>query len=194
MEKVAFFLDYANINRAASSQGVEIDYNHLLNYIGEGRFLIDAYCYVPLDPRNEHQLDRKINDLWSNGYLVSKKIGVIAGDTYKCNFDVEMAMDVMKIAHNVKPEIIVIGSGDVDLVPLVIELRKMGIRVEIACFKDAMSRKLSLHCSDFVSLNVYCEGVFNPEQELPGVTHVQEDEEPADLNDNQETVDEEREV
>ena len=194
MEKVAFFLDYANINRAASSQGVEIDFQHLLNYIGEGRFLIDAYCYFPLDPRNEHQLDRKINDLWSNGYLVSKKIGVIAGDTYKCNFDVEMAMDVMKIAHNVKPDIIVLGSGDVDLVPLVIELRKMGIRIEVACFEDAMSGKMLIQCSDFINLNIYCEEVLNSEEELGGESVDEEVKGPAEIGDNQETTDEDREV
>ena len=157
MEKVAFFLDYANINRSASTNGLGIDYKSLLDYISEGRFLIDAYCYVPIDPRNEHRLDNIINELWDSGYLVTKKIGTIAGDSYKCNFDVEMTMDMIRVAHNVKPDIIVIASGDSDFLPVVFELRKMGIRAEVACFQEAMSRKLWLQSSGFIDLSILDE-------------------------------------
>ena len=55
-------------------------------------------------------------------------------------------------------------------------------------------RKLSLHCSDFVSLDVYCKEVFNSGVEIPGETRDQGDKMSAELNDNQETVDEDREV
>ena len=47
MEKVVVFLDYANINRAAVSKGIVLDFGDLADYMGEGRFLIDSYCYVP---------------------------------------------------------------------------------------------------------------------------------------------------
>ena len=144
MEKLIVFLDFANINRASTSAGTLIDYRLLLDYISEGRYLIDAYCYVPIDPRNKYKMDNKINQLWDSGYLVTKKIGNINGDSYKCNFDVEMTLDMIKIAHEIKPDIIVLASGDVDLLPVVIELRKMGIRVEVACFEKAMSQKLRL--------------------------------------------------
>ena len=43
MEKVILFMDYANINRAGSSKGMPLDYRNLLDYMGEGRFLIDSY-------------------------------------------------------------------------------------------------------------------------------------------------------
>ena len=153
MEKILFFLDYANINRAASENGIDLNYRDLLNYMSEGRFLIDAFCYVPIDPRNEHRLDKKINELWANGYFVNHKVGTIAGDTYKCNFDVEITIDILRIANTIKPDIVVIATGDVDLLPVVHELRNMGIRVEIACFPSAGSRKLLLQCSDFVDLS-----------------------------------------
>ena len=73
MEKISFFLDYANINRAACSKGIDLNYNDLLSYISEGRFLIDAYCYVPVDPRNEHEIDNEIRALWRDGYFVNNK-------------------------------------------------------------------------------------------------------------------------
>ena len=157
MEKVIFFLDYANINISALTNGLRIDYKNLLKYISEGRFLIDAYCYMPIDPRNEHRRDNIMNHLWQSGYLVTKKIGTIAGDSYKCNFDVEMTLDMIKVAHNAKPDIIVLGSGDSDLIPVVLELRKMGIRVEVACFQEAMSQKLWHQSSGFIDLSLIDE-------------------------------------
>jgi uncharacterized LabA/DUF88 family protein len=157
MEKVIFFLDFANINRVASDRGIDIDYEDLLNYISDGRFLIDAHCYVPIDPRNEHRLDRQLEQLWRSRYIVTTKVGSVAGDTYKCNFDVEMTMDILRIAYQAKPDIIVLGSGDSDFVPLVEELRKSGIRVEVASFENAAARDMILKGSGFISLDYYLQ-------------------------------------
>jgi uncharacterized LabA/DUF88 family protein len=161
MEKVIFFLDFANVNRVASDKGIDLDYEDLLNYISEGRFLIDAHCYVPIDPRNEHRLDRKLEQLWRSRYIVNTKVGSIAGDSYKCNFDVEMTMDILRVAHLVKPDIIVIGTGDSDFVPLVQELRKMGIRVEVASFEATAAKDMTLKCSGFISLDNYLQEWLN---------------------------------
>ncbi len=157
MEKVIFFLDFANINRIASDRGIDLDYEDLLNYISEGRFLLDAHCYVPIDPRNEHKLDRKLEQLWRSRYIVTTKVGSVAGDSYKCNFDVEMTMDILRIAYQAKPDIIVLGSGDSDFVPLVEELRKNGIRVEVASFENAAARNMILKSSGFISLDYYLQ-------------------------------------
>jgi uncharacterized LabA/DUF88 family protein len=166
MEKVIFFLDFANINRVASDKGIDIDYEDLLNYISEGRFLIDAHCYVPIDPRNEHRLDRKLEQLWRSRYIVTTKVGSVAGDTYKCNFDVEITMDILRIAYQAKPDIIVLGSGDSDFVPLVEELRKSGIRVEVASFENAATRNMILKSSGFISLDYYLQERSNNSHEV----------------------------
>ena len=167
MEKVIFFLDFANINRVASDKGIDLDYEDLLNYISEGRFMLDAHCYVPIDPRNEHKLDRKLEQLWRSRYIVTTKVGSVAGDSYKCNFDVEMTMDLLRIAYQAKPDIIVLGSGDSDFVPLVEELRKSGIRVEVASFENAAARNMILRGSGFISLDYYLqERAENPPEGL----------------------------
>jgi uncharacterized LabA/DUF88 family protein len=157
-EKVVFFLDYANVNRAAREKRYRLDYQHLLHYVGEGRFLIDAHCYVPINPRNEHRLDGVIEDLWRSGYIVTTKLGTIAGGTYKCNFDVEIAMDVLRVVYQVKPDIIVLASGDADFVSLIQEVRKSGIRVEVAAFVETAGADVLLKCSGFIDLAVYYEG------------------------------------
>src|SRR6266567_2345811 len=157
-EKVVFFLDYANINRAAREKRYRLDYCDLLQYVGEERFLIDAHCYVPINPRNEHRLDREIEELWRSGYIVTTKVGTIAGGTYKCNFDVEITMDMLKVVYQVKPDIIVLASGDSDFVSLIQEVRKSGVRVEVAAFVETAGTDILRKCSGFIDLAVYYEG------------------------------------
>lgn len=154
-EKVVFFLDFANINRAAREKRCRLDYQDLLQYVGEGRFLLDARCYVPINPRNEHRLDAAIEDLWSSGYMVTTKLGTIAGGTYKCNFDVEIAIDVLKVVYQVKPDIIVLATGDADFIPLIMEVRRSGIRVEVAAFEETAGTEILLKCSGFIDLAEY---------------------------------------
>jgi uncharacterized LabA/DUF88 family protein len=157
-EKVVFFLDYANINRAAREKRYRLDYHDLLRYVGEERFLVDAYCYVPINPRNEHRLDGVIEELWGSGYIVTTKMGTIAGGTYKCNFDVEITMDVLKAVYQVKPDIVVLATGDSDFVPLILEVRKSGVRVEVAAFEETAGADIMSKCSGFIDLAVYYEG------------------------------------
>ena len=154
-EKVVFFLDFANINRAAREKRYRLDYHHLLHYVGEERFLIDAHCYVPINPRNEHRLDGVIEELWRSGYIVNTKVGTIAGGTYKCNFDVEITMDILRVVYQVKPDIIVLASGDSDFVSLIQEVRKSGVRVEVAAFVETAGTDILSKCSGFIDLAVY---------------------------------------
>jgi uncharacterized LabA/DUF88 family protein len=156
-EKVVLFLDYANINRAAREKRYRLDYRDLLQYMGEERFLLDAHCYVPINPRNEHRLDGVIEDLWRSGYIVTTKVGTIAGGTYKCNFDVEITMDILKAVYQVKPDIIVLASGDSDFVSLIQEVRKSGVRVEVAAFAETAGTDVVNKCSGFIDLAVYYE-------------------------------------
>src|SRR6266699_2392163 len=180
-EKVVFFLDYANINRAAKEKRYRLDYCDLLQYMGEERFLIDAHCYVPINPRNEHRLDREIEELWRSGYIVTTKVGTIAGGTYKCNFDVEIAMDVLKVVYQVKPDIIVLASGDADFVSLIQEVRKSGVRVEVAAFVETAGADILRKCSGFIDLAVYYEGYLAAQNEEPGEEGRAEQEQDQDV-------------
>ena len=157
MQKVAVFLDYANIEAASRNTGIEVDYGGLLDYLAdesEGRVLQAAYAYVPVDPRLEHAKDRKIEDLWEDGYIVRSKVGTVAGNTYKCDFDIEMTLDIVRTSFDLKPDVVVIASGDSDFVPVVLDLRRKGIRVEVASFDYAMSEILSRRCSGYISLDM----------------------------------------
>src|SRR5205807_8965815 len=152
----------------AREKRYRMDYYNLLQYVGEGRFLVDAHCYVPINPRNEHRLDREIEELWHSGYIVTTKVGTIAGGTYKCNFDVEITMDMLKVVYQVKPDIIVLASGDADFVSLIQEVRKSGVRVEVAAFVETAGTDILRKCSGFIDLAVYYEGYLAAQIEEQG--------------------------
>lgn len=166
--KVAVFLDYANINASSRQRNCNVDYGALLDYLAtedEGRTLQVAYAYVPINPRQEHAMDATINELWQKGYIVKSKVGTIAGDTYKCDFDVEMTLDISRIAYVNAPDVVVLVSGDSDFIPIVLDLRERGIRVEVAAFEFAMSRQLSLKSSGFINLDALEESDFAEESQ-----------------------------
>ncbi len=153
--RALFFIDYANINRTANDNNMQLDYGHLRNYIGLNKELLDSYCYVPIDPRCEHKFDMDMEELQKAGYFLISKIGTFTKGSYKCNMDVEMAIDIIKMAHVVKPNIIILASGDGDFVPVICEIRKMGIRAEVAGFNSTMSRQLPLKASSIIDLDRY---------------------------------------
>lgn len=160
MNRAAVVVDFANIDRGAADQGITLNYRDLLEYLAneaDGRSLIEAFCYVPIDPRNPHARDRKIEELATDGYLVRTKKGTIADDSYKCNFDVEMTMELMRIAQDLRPDIIILCSGDGDFVPVIEYLRSKGIRVEVASFVNTTSREVILKCSSFIDLGIYSQ-------------------------------------
>ena len=156
--KVAVFLDYANVNAAAYDLNYEVDYGALLDYLAdekEQRTLKVAYAYVPIDPRQEHATDFEIEDLWQKGYIVKTKVGGIAGESYKCDFDIEIAMDISRVVYEISPDVVVLVSGDKDFIPVVLEMRGKGVRVEVAAFESAMARELALKSSGFISLDYW---------------------------------------
>lgn len=157
MERILFLLDYANVQRSVSDRGLALDYEDLLRYVSDGRKLIEAHAYVPVDPRALHAMDRQIEDLWVAGYVVHTKTGELAGDTYKCDFDVEMAMDTMRFAIETRPDIIVMGSGDKDFVPLILAMRNRGVRVETLGFLRNTARSVMLQSSGFIDLETYVQ-------------------------------------
>jgi len=159
MKRTAIFVDHENLRIAAQNRGVGIDWYSFKEYLAseqEGRYPLEALCYVAVDPRNEHAKDGEIDRLWEDGWLVRKKTGAPAGiGKYKCNVDVEMAMDMVAFAYDVRPDIVVLVSGDQDFAPVAIKLRERGIRVEVAAFPENISKVLLDAASGYINLETW---------------------------------------
>jgi uncharacterized LabA/DUF88 family protein len=139
-KNVAMFVDVANMYYAARGQEVDVDYVALLKHATKGRDLIRAYAYTGLDPENENQ--RKFIDfLAKNGYKpVVKDIRKFGDGRMKANLDIELVVDLFRLADRM--DVAVIVSGDGDFAPAIKALQDKGIRAEVISFKPNTSSDL----------------------------------------------------
>jgi uncharacterized LabA/DUF88 family protein len=139
-KNVAVFVDVANIFYAAKAAGVDIDYVTLLRSATAGRDFVRAYAYTGLDPENENQ--RQFHSfLARSGYrVVSKDIRKYGDGRIKANLDIELVVDMMRMAEHL--DIAVVVSGDGDFAPAIRAVQQMGVRVEVISFRGNTSSDL----------------------------------------------------
>jgi uncharacterized LabA/DUF88 family protein len=159
MKRTVIFVDHENLGICARDKGIDIDYCDFKDYLAseeEGRSLVEAFCYMAVDPRREHGKDAEIRRVKQDGWLVKAKVGTSLPDGYfKCNLGVELTMDMVAFSYEVKPDIVILVTGDQDFAAVVLKLRERGIRVEVAAFSENISNVLLDAASGFIDLNHY---------------------------------------
>jgi uncharacterized LabA/DUF88 family protein len=134
-ERLAMFIDGANLYAAARSLGFDIDYRRLLEVFAQRGRLIRAFYYTALVEDQEYSPIRPLVDwLDYNGYCMVTKPTKEYTDAFgrrkiKGNMDIELAIDVLEMAEKV--DHIVIFSGDGDFRRLVEACQKKGVRVSV---------------------------------------------------------------
>jgi uncharacterized LabA/DUF88 family protein len=135
-EKIAVFIDGANLYATSRSLGFDIDYRRLLKDFSEKAYLIRAVYYTALAEDQEYSSIRPLIDwLDYNGYKVVTKPLKEFTDSQgrrkvKGNMDIELAVDAMEIADHI--DHFVLFSGDGDFRYLVEALQRKGKRVTVA--------------------------------------------------------------
>ena len=149
-KNVAVFIDVANLYYAARGQDVDVDYVALLKHATKGRDLIRAYAYSGLDPENENQ--RKFLDFLSkNGYkVVHKDIRKFGDGRVKANLDIELVVDLFRLAPRM--DIAVIISGDGDFASAIRALQDIGVRCEVISFRPNTSSDLIAVADEFTDI------------------------------------------
>ncbi|MFN8619721.1 MAG: NYN domain-containing protein [Chloroflexota bacterium] len=149
-KNVAVFVDVANIFYAAKAAGVDIDYVTLLKSATAGRDFVRAYAYTGLDPENDNQ--RNFHDfLKRSGYkVVSKDIRKYGDGRIKANLDIELVVDLMRLAQHI--DIAVVVSGDGDFAPAIKAVQQLGVRVEVISFSGNTSSDLKDVADDFYEI------------------------------------------
>jgi len=134
-EKIALFIDGANLYATAKSLGFDIDYKRLLKEFQSRGRLVRAFYYTALVEDQEYSSIRPLIDwLDYNGYAVVTKaakefVDSLGRRKVKGNMDIELAVDAMEMAHNV--DHIVLFSGDGDFRSLVEAIQRRGVRVSV---------------------------------------------------------------
>lgn len=134
-DRVAVFIDGANLYQAARALGFDIDYKRLLGALSADCRFVRAYYYTALLDEQEYSPIRPLVDwLDYNGYtMVTKPLKEFTQPTgrrkLKGNMDVEISVDVMEMSRRV--DHIVLISGDGDFRRLVEAMQRRGVRVTV---------------------------------------------------------------
>ena len=133
--RIALFIDGANLYSTAKMLGFDIDYNRLLKEFQGRGTLVRAFYYTAIIEDQEFSLIRPLLDwLDYNGYSVVTKpskefIDASGNRKIKGNMGVELAIDAMELAKHVDQ--IMLFSGDGDFRSLVEAVQRRGVRVTV---------------------------------------------------------------
>jgi uncharacterized LabA/DUF88 family protein len=134
-ERLALFIDGANLFAAGKALGFDIDYKLLRQEFMRRGKLVRAFYYTALVESEDYSPIRPLVDwLQYNGYTMVTKPAKEYTDSagrrkVKGNMDIELAVNAMELAPRLDHA--VLFSGDGDFKPLVEALQRAGVRVSV---------------------------------------------------------------
>jgi uncharacterized LabA/DUF88 family protein len=134
-ERIALFIDGANLYATSKALGFDVDYKRLLALFRQKAHLVRALYYTALSEDQEYSSIRPLIDwLDYNGFTMvtkpTKEFTDASGRRkVKGNMDIELAVDAMRLADSL--DHIVLFSGDGDFRGLVAALQQKGRRVSV---------------------------------------------------------------
>lgn len=134
-DRIALFVDGANLYSAAKALGFDIDYRKLLDEFKKRGVLIRAYYYTAIAENDDYSPIRPLVDwLDYNGFaLVTKParefIDAQGRKRWRGDMDIEIAVDMLQMAETA--DHLVLFSGDGDFRALVEAVQRKGRRVTV---------------------------------------------------------------
>lgn len=167
--RVLVFVDESNVVSSARAAGRNLDWLALRDFLvraEDGRRLVEMVVYAGLPPAMpDWQSEREKKEkflfwLRSHGFLVVTKEGSpTEGRHYKANVDVLMAIDAMELAGEARPDVVVLVTGDADFCHLALQLRRRGIRVEVASAAPNLGGLLRTAANEVMDLTPFLDGL-----------------------------------
>ncbi len=147
--RVGLFVDVQNMFYAAREKNARLDFEALLELVGNSRQVVRAVAYLV----ETKEIDQSgfIHLLQMKAFEVKRKPLRIRSDrTAKGNWDLEMALDALSTADTL--DVVVLATGDGDFVPLVRELKLQGKRVEVVGFTPSTAPDLREAADKFIAV------------------------------------------
>ena len=172
-ERLALFIDGANLYAAARALGFDIDYKLLRSeFVRRGK-LVRAFYYTAMLETDEYSPIRPLVDwLNYNGFAMVTKPAKEFTDSMgrrkiKGNMDIELAVDAMEMAPHI--DHMVLFSGDGDFRRLVEAVQRMGVRVTVVSSTRAqppmIADELRRQADNFIELDALREIIGRPPRE-----------------------------
>lgn len=150
-QRVGVFVDIQNMYYSAKQfYNSKVDFSQILRTAVAGRKLIRAIAYViKADIKEEKNFFDALSKI---GYDVrSKDLQVFFGGAKKGDWDVGIAMDIMRMAS--KLDVVVLVSGDGDFKDLIEHVKSFGCRAEVVAFGKTSSSRLREVADMFTDLD-----------------------------------------
>src|ERR671917_1529784 len=134
-QRIALFIDGANLYATTKTLGFDIDYKKLLKEFQSRGYLVRAFYYTAVVEDQEYSSIRPLIDwLDYNGYrVVTKPTKEFVDSTgrrkVKGNMDIELAIDALELSAHI--DHMVLFSGDGDFRSLVDAMQRRGVRVSV---------------------------------------------------------------
>jgi uncharacterized LabA/DUF88 family protein len=160
-QRVGVFIDTQNLYHSARNlYKARVNFGAVLRDAVAGRKLVRAVAYViTTEAGDEKNFFEALTKLGIE--TKTKDLQIFAGGSKKADWDVGLAVDVMKMAS--KLDAVIIVSGDGDFIPLVEYVQSyLGAQVEVVSFGQSTSGKLREAADDFLDLSE------NPKKYLMG--------------------------
>ncbi len=150
-QRVGIFVDVQNLYYSARNiYNARVNFNEVLNEALGNRKLIRAIAYVVKADMPEEQ--NFFDALEKAGFEVkAKDLQTFAGGSQKGDWDVGIAMDIIKQMN--KLDVVVLASGDGDFAPLLEYLQMTGQLTETVAFGKSTSSKIKELTDNFIDLD-----------------------------------------
>jgi uncharacterized LabA/DUF88 family protein len=160
--RLLVLVDESNVGSSVRNVGRGLDWLKLRDFLAgpnTGRDLIEMVVYAGLPPAIpiwQEERDKKnkfMHWLRSNGFIVVTKDGSPAEEGhYKANVDVMMAIDAVELSGEMRPDVVILVTGDADFAYLAVKLRRRGIRVEVASVAANLGNMLRSAANEVIDL------------------------------------------
>lgn len=190
-DRIALFIEGANLYSAAKALNIDIDYKRLLEEFRKRGILMRAYYYTAIIDDQEYSPIRPLVDwLDYNGFTLVTKSAREYTDAQgrkrvKGDMDVEMTCDVMELSD--KLDHVVLFTGDGDFKELVTRIQAKGVRVSVVSTLKTnppmISDDLRRQADAFIELSDLASMVGRPRQDKEDM--------PKFLSDNEDEGEEE---
>lgn len=156
-QRVGVFIDVQNMYYSAKAlYNRKVDFGKVLELALADRILVRAIAYViSTDTKQEQPF---FESLEKRGLeLRAKDLQTFFDGNKKGDWDVGIAMDVMRLAS--KLDVIVLVSGDGDFADLLKHVKALGCRAECVAFGQSSSSLLRAEAEQFIDLSEHIENV-----------------------------------
>ena len=150
-QRVGVFVDVQNMYYSAKNlYKSKVNFANILRQAVNGRKLVRAIAYViKADIKEEKKFHEALEKI---GFEVkAKNLQIFQGGAKKGDWDVGIAMDMLRLASKV--DTIVLVSGDGDFAECVKYVQAIGCRAEALSFKKTASKLLIDEVDDFISID-----------------------------------------